>query len=93
MNGIGKTIKNGTYYKYELHEGEQVKLKKGTVTGTIMWVKWKPNQMPNYYTIRGFSDQAVVKRTTQSESFKEGKFHNVDTGLAGLLVAVLDEKE
>ncbi|HEX5171435.1 MAG TPA: hypothetical protein VFW11_19795 [Cyclobacteriaceae bacterium] len=93
MNGIGKTVKNGTYYKYTLHEGEQVKLKKGAITGTIMWVKWKPNQLPNYLTIRGFNDEAVVKRTTQSESFKEGKFHTVDSGLAGLLVSVLEEKD
>jgi hypothetical protein len=93
MNGIGKTVKNGTYFKYGLHEGEQIKLKKGSITGTIMWVKWKPNQLPNYYSIRGFSDEAVVKRTSQSESFKEGKFHTVDGALGGLLVSVLEEKD
>lgn len=93
MNGIGKSVKNGTYFRYALHEGEQVKLKKGNVTGTIMWVKWKPNQMPNYYSIKGFTDETVVKRTAQSESFKEGKFHSVDSGLAGLLVSVLEEKD
>ncbi len=93
MNGIGKSIKNGTYYKYKLHEGEQIKLKKGTITGTVMWVKWKPGQLPNYYSIHGFTDEVVVKRTTQSESFKTGKFAIVESGLAGLLTNILEEKD
>jgi hypothetical protein len=92
MNGIGKSVRNGTYFKYGLHQGEQVKLKKGTVTGTIMWVKWKPNQLAHYYSIYGLSDKAVVKRTAQSESFKEGKFITVERGLGDLLVSVLEEK-
>jgi hypothetical protein len=92
MNGIGKSVRNGTYYKYGLHQGEQVKLKKGTVTGTIMWVKWQPNQLAHYYSIHGLSDEVVVKRTTQSESFKEGKFVTVERGLGDLLVSIFDEK-
>lgn len=92
MNGIGKSVRNGTYFKYGLHQGEQVKLKKGTVTGTIMWVKWKPNQLSHYYSIHGLSDKTVVKRTTQSEAFKEGKFVTIERGLGDLLVSVLEEK-
>jgi hypothetical protein len=92
MNGIGKSVRNGTYYKYGLHQGEQVKLKKGNVTGTIMWVKWQPNQLAHYYSIHGLSDKVVVKRTTQSESFKEGKFVTVERGLGDLLVSILEEK-
>lgn len=93
MNGIGKSVKNGTYFMYGLHEGEQIKLKKGAITGTTMWVKWKPGQLPNYYSIHGFTDEAVVKRTTQSESFREGKFVVVDGALGGLLATILEKKE
>lgn len=92
FNGAGKTIKNGTYFKYTLKEGEQVKLKKGTVSGTIMWVKWIQNQMPSYFSIHGYVDEPVVKRTTQSQSFRPGKFPHVESSLGAFLSKVLVEK-
>ncbi len=92
-NGAGKTVKNGTYFKYTLKEGEQVKLKKGTLAGTTMWVKWKPNQLPGYFSIHGFTKEVVVKRTTQSQSFRPGKFPAVESSLGAFLVKVLVEKK
>jgi hypothetical protein len=91
FNGGVRTLKNGTYFKYKLREGEQAKLKKGTVTGTTMWIKWKPNQLPNYYTIHGFSKEAIVKRTTVSQSSKPGKFMPVEAGLGAMLSVILTE--
>lgn len=89
FNGGAKTLKNGTYFEYALKEGEQVKLKKGVVAGTTMWIKWKPDQLPLYYSIHGFYKEPVVKRTTVSESVKPGKFLPVESDLGDFLVAVL----
>ena len=92
LNGAGKSIKNGTYFKYTLKEGEQAKLRKGTVSGTVMWVKWRQNQMPSYFSIHGYVDEPVVKRTTQSQSFRPGKFPHVESSLGAFLSKVLVEK-
>ena len=89
INGAAKSLKNGTYFRYTLKEGEQVKLRKGTVTGTIMWVKWRPEQLPNYFTIHGFYDEPAVKRTTVSESTKVGKFKPLDSAFGAFLADVL----
>jgi hypothetical protein len=93
LNGAPKSIKNGTYYKHVLAEGEQVKLKKGTVSGTTLWIKWKPNQSPHYLSIHGFYNEPVVARTTVSQSFKPGKFLPIEQGLGKFLVAVLKPAE
>jgi hypothetical protein len=92
FNGAAKSIKNGTYIKFSLKEGEQAKLKKGTVSGTVMWVKWRTNQLPNYFSIHGFTKEPVVKRTTQSQSFRPGKIADVENALGAFLVKVLAEK-
>lgn len=92
FNGAAKSIKNGTYFKYTLKEGEQAKLKKGTVAGTIMWAKWRQQGLPTYVSIDGFYAPPVVKRTTQSPSGKQGKFYTVDSALGAFLVRVLQEK-
>ena len=89
VNGAAKSLKNGTYYAYTLKPGEHVKLRKGTVTGTIMWMKWKQDQLPNYYSIHGFYDEPVVKRTTVSESTKVGKFKPVESSFGAFLAEVL----
>lgn len=89
LNGASKTIKNGTYFHYTLKEGERVKLKKGTVTGTTMWINWKPDQLPNYYSIHGFHKEPVVKRTTVSTSERPSKFVPIEDGLGALLTRVL----
>lgn len=92
FNGAGKSIKNGTFFKYTLKEGEQAKLRKGTVAGTIMWAKWHPQGLPTYVSINGFYKPPVVKRTTQSPSVKQGKFYTVNNALGAFLVKVLKEK-
>lgn len=91
FNGTVKSLKNGTYFRHSLKEGEQVKLKKGTVAGTTMWIKWKKSQPSSYYSIYGFAHQPVVKRTTNSQAFKPGKFMPVDKNLARLLTVMLDQ--
>ncbi|HEY4655311.1 MAG TPA: hypothetical protein VIH22_12395 [Cyclobacteriaceae bacterium] len=92
FNSTVRNLKNGTYFRYQLEEGEQAKLKKGTVTGTTMWVKWKPNQLPNYYSIYGFGEKAVVKRTTVSQSARPTRFEPLESALGAMLAAVLTEK-
>src|SRR5690606_10274027 len=91
FNGKVQNIRNGTYFKYTLAEGEKAKLMKGTITGTVMWISWKPNQLPSYYSVRAFGDKAVVKRTTVSQSARPGKFIEVDRALGAFLTRVLDE--
>lgn len=91
FNGKVENIRNGTYFKYTLAEGEKAKLMKGTITGTVMWISWKPNQLPAYYSVRAFGEKAVVKRTTVSRSARPGKFIEVDRALGALLAAILDE--
>lgn len=93
FNGGVHNLRNGTYFKYILDEGEKAKLKKGTVTGTTMWITWKPTQLPNYYSVRGFGEKTVVKRTSVSQSSRPGKFIRVEAALGALLTRVLDEKE
>ena len=89
-NGVSRSVKNGTYFTYALKEGEQIKLRKGTVAVTVMWVKWKPDARPTFITIHGFHKEPVVKRTTQSPSVKPGKFNSVDIELGKFLIQMLD---
>jgi hypothetical protein len=91
FNGSVRNIRNGTYFKYTLAEGEKAKLMQGTITGTVMWISWKPNQLPSYYSVRDFGEKAVVKRTTVSRSGRPGKFVEVESGLGALLGVVLEE--
>lgn len=93
LNGQVRNIRNGTYVKHTLGEGERAKLMKGTITGTVMWITWKPNQLPAYYSVRAFGKKAVVKRTTVSQSAKPGKFIAVDRALGALLAVVLEPLE
>jgi hypothetical protein len=37
FNGRVRNIRNGTFFKYTLSEGEKAKLTKGMITGTVMW--------------------------------------------------------
>lgn len=89
-NGVSRSVKNGTFFMYTLKEGEKIKLRKGTVTGTTMWVQWKPNGGQTFLTIHGFYKEPVVKRTTQSPSVKPGKFNPVDGEFGRFLILVLD---
>lgn len=89
-NGVSRSVKNGTFFMYTLKEGEKIKLRKGTVTGTTMWVQWKPNGGQTFLTIHGFYKEPVVKRTTQSPSVKPGKFNPVDGEFGRFLIQVLD---
>lgn len=91
FNGKVENIRNGTYFKYTLGEGEKAKLMKGTITGTIMWISWKPNQLPAYYSVRDFGEKTVVKRTTVSQSATPGKFIEVDRALGALLAVIMDQ--
>lgn len=93
FNGIVQNLRNGTYFKYVLNEGEKAKLKKGTVTGTTMWINWKPNQLPSYYSVRGFGTKTVVKRTSVSQPSRPGKFVTVENALGALLTRVLSHSE
>lgn len=93
FNGRVRNIRNGTYFKYTLAEGEKAKLMKGTITGTVMWISWKPNALPSYYSVRDFGEKAVVKRTSVSQSARHGKFIEVDRALGALLAAIMDEDE
>ena len=92
FNGGVHNLRNGTFFKYVLDEGEKAKLKKGTVTGTTMWINWKPNQLPSYYSVRGFGEKTVVERTSVSQASRPGKFLDVEPALGALLMRVLEEK-
>lgn len=90
FNGTVQNLRNGTYFSYTLNEGEKAKLKKGTVTGTTMWITWKPNQLPSYYSIRDYGKKNVVKRTTVSQAARPGKFVRVEPALGAMLRTVTD---
>lgn len=91
FNGKVRNVRNGTYFKHTLAEGEKAKLMKGTITGTVMWISWKPNALSSYYSVRDFGEKTVVKRRTVSQSSRPGKFIEVDRALGELLATVLDE--
>jgi len=85
FNGTVQNLRNGTFFMHRLHEGEKAKLKKGTVTGTTMWIAWKPNQLPAYYSIRGLDKKTVVKRNNVSRSAKPGRFAKLEPALGAML--------
>src|SRR5690606_3495306 len=91
INGRVRNVRSGTYFKYTLGEGEKAKLTKGMITGTVMWISWKPNQLPAYYSVRDFGQKAVVKRTEVGQAGKASKFIVVDKALGAMLASVLDE--
>ena len=90
-NGAAKSIKNGSYFTYRLKEGESVKLKKGMIAGTTMWLKWKPNQSPDFYSIHGFFKEPVVKRTTVNQPVRPGKFTPVEKSFGRFLSLIFPE--
>lgn len=92
FNGTVQNLRNGTFFVYSLQEGEKAKLKKGTVTGTTMWITWKPNQLPAYYSIRELDKKTVAKRNNASRPAKPGRFTKLEPALGALLGTVVSSQ-
>lgn len=98
LNKEKKTIKSGTYYKYKLKEGEEVKINKGGIFGATVWIKWEQNRQARFLSITGFSvadprQPGPYPTAGASISFTTGSMAYIDKNMGRLLVEVLKLNE
>jgi len=81
----------GTYMKWVLKEGEELKLNKGGVTGETMWLNYKQDKPADFVTITGFGLNGPMPFGATSLSFNTGRFTFIDRNLGHLLTQVLKQ--
>lgn len=98
LNGESHEIEGGTYFKYVMKEGEEVKISKGGFTGSALTINWKPEQQPLFYTLSGFglSDanpppmvHSSGMAPTMGVSITTGEIHSITNISLGLLMTQL----
>ena len=93
VNSEKKEFASGTYLKFRLKEGEELKLNKGGFTGATAWFTYKQNKPAVFMTITGFGLGGPESTGTLSMSFNTGRFNRIDENLGQLLTQVLKQSE
>lgn len=89
INGVVKEIKNSSeYFKYQLKDGEKIKLSKGGSIGTILNIDGEENRPALYFRLSGLS--TGVQPVTAGVSFNAGQIHATDRNLSEFLLLVLN---
>jgi hypothetical protein len=95
VNGEKREIKAGHYLKFELKEGEELKLNKGgAIGGSTAWLVWEKDKQPQFYTLTGFGLSNITQQPANGISFHTGKIsriYNVSVGL--LLINLLKQSD
>jgi hypothetical protein len=102
LNGELKTIKSGTYYKVALEEGKEIKVNKGgPIAGATMWLNWKKDKQPAFYSLSSFgisgNNQSSFSQNNGYNSgsvisFNTGRINQItDINLGFLLVQILGQ--
>jgi hypothetical protein len=102
LNGESKSIKSGTYYKIALEEGKELKVNKGgPIAGATMWLNWKKDKQPAFYSLSSFgvsgNNQPSFSpnngyNTGSVISFNTGRINQItDINLGLLLVQILGQ--
>jgi hypothetical protein len=89
LNGEPKIISGGSYFKYELKDGEEVKINKGGFTGATVFIKWKTNQQPLFYTLSGFGLSGINIAPAgigAGGTFNTGRIHPITNSSMGILM-------
>lgn len=86
LNNEKKTLRPGTYFRYDLREEEAVKISKTGLASAVQWFKWKENKPAVFLTLSSFG----IGGKNAPES---GRLHFVDANLGYLLVQVLKPAE
>lgn len=90
INNEKTEFKSGTFLSYELKEGQELKLNKGGLTGTTVWVKYQKDKPASFFTITGLGlGGAIPPPGTVGLSFNTGRFNSIDAGLGLLLIKFL----
>lgn len=89
-----KELSGGTYYKYALKEGQEVKINKGGFTGATLWINWKENRPAAFITLTGFGlGGGPVPAGVVGMSFNTGRINYIDGNLGHLLTLLLSKSE
>jgi len=90
LNDEKKEITSGSYYRYDLREGEELKINKGGFTGASMWINWKKNKPAIFLTLSGFqvTDVGLGGGETVT-TFSTGGLNQVNISLGYLLTQLL----
>jgi len=96
VNDSVQEIKAGTFLKYTLKEGEELKISKGGFTGATVWLKWEADKQPQFYTLTGFGLSDIQQQPyypgQSSIGFNTGRINKItDISLGLLLVNLLKQ--
>lgn len=82
LNGETKSIKSGTYYKIVLEEGKEFKVNKGgPVGGATMWLHWKRDRQPSFYSLSSFGISGSNESSfPQNNGYNSGNIISFNTG-------------
>jgi hypothetical protein len=93
VNDKKREFASGTYMKFQLKEGEELKLNKGGFTGASMWLNYKPDKPALFVTTTGFGLDSPMAPGTVGLSFNTGRFNYMDESLGRLLTQILKQSE
>lgn len=94
VNGKKKEFKSGTYFKYVLKEGEEVKINKGGISGMTMWFNYKKGSKATHLTMTGLGlGGGPVPGDVVGIAVNTGRFRHVPGDLGCLLKTILKQSE
>ncbi len=85
-------FRSGTYLEYTLADGQTLKLNKGGFTGMSLFLKYRENKEPQFFTISSFG-VGVTPPGVMGASFNTGRFEPVEKNLGLLLIRCLERYE
>ena len=95
VNSSSKTFKSGTYLKFNLTEGEALRLNKGGFTGGTWKLKYQKEQAPLYLMITGFGlgGGPLPPPGTIGVSFTTGRINELTDDYGQFLIQILKRSE
>ena len=94
VNGKKKEFKSGTYFKYILKEGEQVKINKGGISGMSIWFNYEKGSKATHLTMTGLGlGGGPVPGDVVGIAVNTGRFRHVPGDLGCLLKNILKQSE
>lgn len=85
-------FRSGTYLEYALTEGQTLKLSKGGFTGMTLFLKYRENKEPQFFSISSFGVGAAPPGV-MGASLNTGRFEPVGKNLGLLLINCLERYE
>ena len=87
VDNAKKEIHGGTWLRYPVSEGKELKINKGGFTGATLWVRWKEDKSATFLTLSGLAPAQTPYTPGQvTVGFTTGRIDYMTRGLGYLLV-------